>query len=230
MNKNTWPPIHLLTKLEPRKYDPSEVVPLTDSDPLTWSRVDDGCQSAQWAFQAFWYLFAVTGRKEFFEHAANVAMRCPAERRSFAFSVKIYSPLPDHQRYEKLHQNPTGIDLWFDLLDKLPTFGLLEKHMIKQSGAVPHFNPQLFPERRLGETETLTKALLESSPWPEATWITVRREGDACKVCVHSETNGKKRSLPEFRTDYGGVQRIVVLPNGTPIRSFVAPPGPQTYG
>ncbi len=230
MNKAPWPSPGLpLTRIVARKRDASEIVPFTDQDHLTWDRVKEGCDASRWAFHAFWYLFAITAKHEFFKLAAEVAKQCPLERRTFAFSVKIHSPLPDHNRYVRMYQNPTGINLWFELLELLPKFGLFEKKMIQQSGAVPHFNPQLFSERRLGETRTLTKVLLNSSPWPTATWISATRSEGGLSVLDYSETNGQQ-ALPGLRPKFRGVERIVTLPNGSIIRSFLEPPGQQTYG
>ncbi len=212
-----------------KRFTGDDNVPLTDRS-LTWKQVAKGTETARNAFHVFWYLYAITAERKYFELAEEIALSCPPEWPSFVLSQKNYSPIGVHRILKEQHKNPTGTDFWFDLLEIQLKFGIYEQQMIKQSGRVPGIRANLFKFEPPGDKRLLTNALIAASPYPHAVWITVRGRGDACKACIHSETDGEQSALPDFRTDYGGVQRIVVLPDDTVIRSLVDPPGPQAYG
>lgn len=207
-----------------------EVVPFTDSSRLTWKDVEKGTETARNAFNVFWYLYAVTSEREYFDLAERIATSCPPEWPSFILSQKNCSPIGQHRFFETQYRIFTGINLWLDLLEIVSQFGLYEIGMVKQSAKVAGLKADFSSLEPPGDKKLLTKALIAASPYPDALWITVRGKGDACKVRIHSESNGRPQAVPEFRTDFGGVQRVVVLPNGTLIRSFLASPGPQRWG
>lgn len=206
-----------------------ENVPLTDPGSLTWNQVKIGTEIAHNAFHVFWYLYAITTDRKYFELAERIATTCPAEWPSFILSQKNYGPINRHRSFERQYKNPAGINFWFDLLEIVLKFGIYEQQMIKRSQIVSGIRANPFRFEPPGDKRLLTNALIAASPYPQAAWITVRGKGGTCEACVHSESNNRQQ-VPQFRTDFAGVQRIVVLPNGTPVRSFLAYPGPKGWG